>query len=125
MTTQTTDASAAPRPPEPGARAGRAIKLADAGGLETLSMRKLGHELGVEAMAIYYHFANKERILDGIVDLVFGEIELPPRATPTGRRRCAGGRSPVRDALLRHRCGIGRMETRLNRVRRSCATTTR
>ena len=40
-------------------------------------MRKLGQELGVEAMALYYHFANKDEILDGIVDLVFGEIDLP------------------------------------------------
>ena len=54
-------------------------------------MRKLGQELGVEAMALYYHFANKDEIVDGIVDLVFGEVELP--AGPTGRPPCAGGRS--------------------------------
>ena len=52
-----------------------ALYLADQGGLEGLSMRKLGQALGVEAMAVYYHFANKERVLDGIVDLVFGEID--------------------------------------------------
>ena len=54
-----------------------AIKLADQGGLESLSMRKLGQELGVEAMALYYHFANKDEVIDGIVDIVFSEIELP------------------------------------------------
>ena len=47
-----------------------ALGLADQGGLESLSMRKLGQELGVEAMAVYYHFANKDEVLDGIVDLV-------------------------------------------------------
>jgi AcrR family transcriptional regulator len=54
-----------------------ALRLADQGGLESLSMRKLGSELGVEAMALYYHFANKDEIVDGIVDLVFAEVELP------------------------------------------------
>ena len=90
-----------------------AIKLADAGGLGSLSMRKLGHELGVEAMAIYYHFANKERILDGIVDLVFGEIELPVANADwkTAMRRRA---ISVRDAMARHRWAIGMMESRVN-----------
>jgi AcrR family transcriptional regulator len=90
-----------------------AIKLADAGGLGSLSMRKLGHELGVEAMAIYYHFANKEQILDGIVDLVFGEIELPvagPDWKTAMRRRAIS----VRDAMARHRWAIGMMESRVN-----------
>ena len=55
-------------------------------------MRKLGQALGVEAMSLYNHVANKDDLLDGIVDLVTSEIELPPRA-PTGRRRSAGRRS--------------------------------
>ena len=55
-------------------------------------MRKLAQELGVEAMSLYHHVANKDDILDGIVDLVFGEIELPA-GEPTGRRPCAGGPS--------------------------------
>src|SRR6478735_12463370 len=54
-----------------------ALRIADQGGLESLSMRKLGQELGVEAMAIYYHFANKDQLLDGIVDLVWAEIDVP------------------------------------------------
>ena len=55
-------------------------------------MRRLGEELGVEAMSLYNHVANKDEILDGMVDLVFGEIDLPP-ATPPGSTamRAAGG----------------------------------
>ncbi|HEX7197370.1 MAG TPA: TetR/AcrR family transcriptional regulator C-terminal domain-containing protein [Candidatus Limnocylindria bacterium] len=90
-----------------------ALKLADQGGLEGLSMRKLGQALGVEAMALYYHFANKERVLDGIVDLVFGEIDLPTTDEDwkvAMRRRAIS----VRDALLRHRWAIGLMESRTN-----------
>jgi len=53
--------------------------MADASGIDALSMRKLGQELGVEAMSLYKHVANKEQILDGIVDIVAGEIALPTR----------------------------------------------
>ena len=53
-------------------------------------MRKLGKELGVEAMSLYNHVANKDDILDGMVDVVAARSSLPP--TPaTGRRPCAGG----------------------------------
>ncbi len=55
-----------------------AILLADGGGIGALSMRKLAQELGVEAMTLYYHVANKDAILDGIVDMVVSEIEIPP-----------------------------------------------
>jgi AcrR family transcriptional regulator len=88
-----------------------AMELADRGGLAALSMRKLGQALGVEAMALYYHFANKERVLDGIVDLVFGEIDLPVAGEDwriAMRRRAIS----LRDALLRHRWAIGLMESR-------------
>ena len=54
-----------------------ALALADENGIESLSMRRLGEELGVEAMSLYKHAANKDAILDGIVDLVASEIELP------------------------------------------------
>jgi AcrR family transcriptional regulator len=90
-----------------------AIRLADQGGFEGLSMRKLGQALGVEAMALYYHFANKERVLDGIVDLVFGEIDVPEIGADwkiAMRRRAIS----VRDALARHRWAIGLMESRTN-----------
>jgi AcrR family transcriptional regulator len=54
-----------------------AITLVDEGGIESLSMRKLGQALGVEAMSLYNHVANKDDILDGILDLVMREIEFP------------------------------------------------
>jgi AcrR family transcriptional regulator len=54
-----------------------AIALADDGGLESLSMRRLGQELGVEAMSLYNHVKNKSDLLDGITDLVLAEIDLP------------------------------------------------
>src|SRR5205823_8336879 len=56
-----------------------ALDLADSGGVESLSMRKLAHALGVEAMSLYRHVRNKGDIVDGIVDVVFGEIGLPAR----------------------------------------------
>jgi AcrR family transcriptional regulator len=88
-----------------------AIKLADQGGLGSLSMRKLGQELGVEAMALYYHFSNKDEVIDGIVDIVFSEIELPTEGTcwKTAMRQRA---ISMRDVLLRHRWAIDLMESR-------------
>jgi AcrR family transcriptional regulator len=56
-----------------------AVRLADAGGIESLSMRKLAQELGVEAMTLYYHVANKDDILNGMVEIVVSEFELPSR----------------------------------------------
>jgi AcrR family transcriptional regulator len=88
-----------------------ALRIADQGGLESLSMRKLGQELGVEAMAIYYHFANKDELLDGIVDLVWAEIEVPIAGDEwrgAMRRRAIS----VHDVLARHRWAIGLMESR-------------
>jgi AcrR family transcriptional regulator len=52
-----------------------AVELADADGIEAVTMRKLAAELGVEAMSLYYHVANKEQLLDGMVDVVISEIE--------------------------------------------------
>ncbi|MEV6302427.1 TetR/AcrR family transcriptional regulator C-terminal domain-containing protein [Actinoplanes sp. NPDC051861] len=54
-----------------------ALTLADAGGTEALSMRRLGQSLGVEAMSLYRHVANKDAVLAGITDLVISEITLP------------------------------------------------
>jgi AcrR family transcriptional regulator len=90
-----------------------ALKLADQGGIEALSMRKLGQELGVEAMAVYYHLANKDQVLDGIVDLVFSEIELPVAGADwkTAMRSRA---ISLHDVLMRHRWAIGMMEARQN-----------
>jgi AcrR family transcriptional regulator len=58
-----------------------AVALADLSGIESLTMRRLGQELGVEAMSLYNHVANKDEILDGIVDLVVGDIDVPPTGT--------------------------------------------
>ena len=88
-----------------------AVRRADEGGIESLSMRKLGQELGVEAMALYHHFANKDDLVDGMVDLVFGEIELPP-STRDWRTAMRQRAIAVRDALLRHRWAVGLMESR-------------
>jgi len=88
-----------------------AVDRADQGGLEALTMRKLGQELGVEAMALYHHFANKEDLVDGMVDLVFSEINLPDAVgdwSAAMRQRAIS----VRDALLRHRWAISLMESR-------------
>jgi AcrR family transcriptional regulator len=54
-----------------------ALRLADEEGIESLSMRKLAQELGVKAMSLYNHVTNKDDILDGIIDMVISEIELP------------------------------------------------
>jgi AcrR family transcriptional regulator len=58
-----------------------AVALADQSGIESLTMRRLGEEVGVKAMSLYNHVANKDDILDGIVDLVVGDIDVPPNGT--------------------------------------------
>src|SRR3954452_18286862 len=78
-----------------------AVALADFGGLESLTMRRLGEDLGVEAMSLYKHVANKDALLDGMVDLVFAEIDLPPGDTDwrtAMRERAVSARA----ALVRH-----------------------
>lgn len=80
---------------------GAALALADAGGTEALSMRRLGQELGVEAMSLYKHVANKDAILDGITDLVVAEIALPePGAGWKAAMRRRG--ISAHEVLLRH-----------------------
>ena len=59
-----------------------AIRIADEDGLEALSMRRLGQALGVEAMSLYHHVANKSDLMNGILDVVTGEIELPATGSP-------------------------------------------
>ena len=58
-----------------------AIALADDGGIDALSMRRLAHETGVEAMSLYHHVRDKDDLLDGMVDLVVSEIALPSGST--------------------------------------------
>jgi AcrR family transcriptional regulator len=59
-----------------------AVELVDANGVDALSMRKLGAALGVEAMSLYNHVANKDDVLNRILDLVLAEIELPDASLP-------------------------------------------
>ena len=88
-----------------------AVGFADTHGIETLSMRKLGEALGVEAMSLYNHVPNKGALLDGMVDLVFGEIDLPLEGV--GWRTAMRSRAvSAREALARHRWAIGLMESR-------------
>ncbi|ADD43702.1 TetR/AcrR family transcriptional regulator C-terminal domain-containing protein [Stackebrandtia nassauensis] len=89
-----------------------AIALADETGDGVPSMRGLAKRLGVEAMALYHHFRNKDDILDGMVDLVFAEIELPGDEDwqPAMRRRATS----MRDALTRHPWAISLMDSRKN-----------
>src|SRR3984893_14415728 len=88
-----------------------ALALTDEHGLEGLSMRRLARTLGVVPMALYKHVANKDELLDDMVDIVFGEIESP---SIDGDWRSAMQRRAIsaREALKRHNWAIGLMETR-------------
>jgi AcrR family transcriptional regulator len=90
-----------------------AVAMADEGGFESLSMRKLAKELGVEAMSLYNHVAHKEDLLDGMVDLVFAEIE-PPSAGGDWKAEMRKRAVATREALGRHRWAVGLMEGRTN-----------
>ncbi|NYJ07342.1 TetR/AcrR family transcriptional regulator C-terminal domain-containing protein [Petropleomorpha daqingensis] len=87
-----------------------AVALADEAGIESLSMRKLGQALGVEAMSLYNHVAGKEALLDGMVDLVFAEIDLP--AGSDWKKALRQRAISMREALTRHRWAVGLMESR-------------
>jgi AcrR family transcriptional regulator len=88
-----------------------AVALAARDGMESLTMRKLAGELGAGAMSLYHYVPNKEELLDGMVDIVFGEIELPPAG---GDWRSAMRRRAIatREVLNRHRWAVGLMESR-------------
>jgi len=88
-----------------------AVALADGDGIGTLTMRRLADRLLVEPMSLYHHVANKDEILDGMVDVVFREVELPsPHAD--WRTAMRDRAASARDALRRHPWAIGRMESR-------------
>jgi len=88
-----------------------AVALAARDGIESLTMRKLADELGAGAMSLYHYVPNKEELLDGMVDIVFGEIELPSTDVDwkTAMRRRA---ISTREVLNRHRWAVGLMESR-------------
>jgi AcrR family transcriptional regulator len=88
-----------------------AIDQADRNGLEALTMRTLADALGVAPMALYRHVANKDDLIDAMVDVVFGEIGVPVAGgdwKASMRRRAVA----IRDALTRHRWAVGLMESR-------------
>jgi AcrR family transcriptional regulator len=90
-----------------------AIALADANGLDSLTMRRLGEELDVGPMALYRHVRNKDDLVDGLVDRIFGEIGLP--STEADWKMAMRERAiSVREALMRHRWAVGLMEARTN-----------
>lgn len=90
-----------------------ALRIADKDGIEALSMRKLAKELGVQAMSLYNHVANKDDIVDGIVDMVVGEIEVPDTQSDwkTAMRRRAISAHGV---LLRHPWATMAIMSRMN-----------
>ncbi|RZT17312.1 TetR family transcriptional regulator [Kribbella sp. VKM Ac-2569] len=80
-----------------------AIKLLDADGLEALTMRKLGAALGAVATAVYWHVANKDELLELVVDEVYGEVEVPRVADPSEWRPAAEAAArSVRAMIVRH-----------------------
>lgn len=90
-----------------------AIRLADEGGLEFVSMRKLGRVLRVEAMSLYKHVTNKDDILDGIADLVMSDFEVPSRDVDW---KIAVRRTSIsaHQTLLRHPWASSLIESRIN-----------
>jgi AcrR family transcriptional regulator len=88
-----------------------AVVVADAGGIVALTIRSLAQELDVKPMSVYHHVANKEEILDGIVDLVFSEIELPS-ADGDWRTEMRRRAISARRVLRCHPWAIGLLESR-------------
>jgi len=109
-----TESNAEPRTPLSRERVLRAATaLADERGIESLTMRKLAQELGVEAMSLYYHVANKNDILDGMVDIVFSEIDLP--SGEAGWRTAMSERAiSTRNVLSLHPWASSMMQSRPN-----------
>ena len=90
-----------------------ALAIADAAGIGALTIRSLARELGVKPMSLYHYVASKDDILDGIVDLVFSEIELP---SPGGDWQAEMRRRVIsaRHVLRRHPWAIGLLQSRAN-----------
>jgi len=88
-----------------------AMRLADAEGVEGLSMRRLATSLGAGAMSLYHYVANKDELLDAMVDVVFAEIELPV-AGGDWRSAIRGRAVSARDVLARHAWAVPLMESR-------------
>lgn len=95
-----------------------AINVADQNGLDALTMRRLGSELGVEAMSLYKHIANKDDILDGIVEEVVGGITVPDESTEW-RTAMRDRAVSARRVLGEHSWAIGLLEARGSNGRNS------
>jgi AcrR family transcriptional regulator len=89
-----------------------ALAVADAGGIGSLTIRSLAAELGVKPMSVYHHVANKEAILDGIVDLVFAEMELPAACDEAWGDQLTRRAHSTRRVLRSHPWAIGLLESR-------------
>jgi AcrR family transcriptional regulator len=81
----------------------RALKLADADGLEALTIRKLAQDLGVTPMALYWHFRSKEDLLEGMAEQVWGEIEVNVDASQPWWAQLQGGLESLIRVLRAHR----------------------
>lgn len=88
-----------------------ALHIADVEGLDALSMRRLGTELGVEAMALYNHVANKDAILDGLIEVVVGEIAVPDPGEDW-RHAMTRRALSAREVFRRHPWAMGLVESR-------------
>jgi AcrR family transcriptional regulator len=88
-----------------------ALELADSGGIAALSIRSLAQSIGTKPMSLYYYVANKEEILDGLVDLVFAEISTP-QAGGEWKEQMRRRAHSARDVLRRHPWAIGLLESR-------------
>jgi AcrR family transcriptional regulator len=88
-----------------------AIAVADEGGIAALTIRSVAAELGVKPMSLYHHVANKEAIIDGIIDIVFSEIDLPPQDTDW-RSALRQRAHSARAVLRRHPWATPFMESR-------------
>lgn len=89
-----------------------ALSLIDRDGLEALSMRKLGQELGVEAMALYHHFPGKGSVLDAVMERLVQEIEVPPPGSMPALERLRHALRSYRAIALRHPHGFPLLATR-------------
>lgn len=88
-----------------------AAAVADRGGLTAVSMRNVGAELGVEAMSLYHHVANKAALLDGLADWVFEQFALPP-VDRAWREAIAIRSASVRSVLTTHPWALGLVDSR-------------
>lgn len=87
-----------------------AVALADRNGVDRVTMRGVGEALGVEAMSLYHHVANKDALLDGMVDAVFAEVALPQG--DDWREALCRRSADLRTVLARHPWAIGLLESR-------------